>query len=270
LACSSIKSNFKLSTYSVALIKSISGIRGTIGDKPGEDLSPVDIVKFTAAFGSLLIDKNAKTTVVIGRDGRASGAMVRDIVVNTLTGLSINVIDLGLSTTPTVELAVRMEKASGGIIITASHNSQEWNALKLLNSDGEFISAETGQKVLEKADREDFDFVPENRKGSVKDNDGYLQKHIDAILKYPLVNAKAIAKQEFKVVVDAINSTGAIFVPALLKALGVNEIIVLNGEVNGKFAHNPEPLPEHLTELSAEVVRQKAQLVIAVDPDEDL
>ena len=253
----------------MALIKSISGIRGTIGDKPGVNLSPVDIVKFTAAFGSLLCDKNKIPKVVIGRDGRKSGAMVRDIVVSTLTGLGIDVVDLGLSTTPTVEIAVQMEKANGGIIITASHNPQEWNALKLLNSDGEFISAAMGEKLLKRAEKEDFDFVAEDKKSSVKNDDSYLQKHIDAVLKYPLVNAKAIAKQEFKVVVDAINSTGAIFVPALLKALGVNEIIILNGEVNGKFAHNPEPLPEHLTELSAEVVRQKADLGIAVDPDVD-
>jgi phosphomannomutase len=253
----------------VALIKSISGIRGTIGDKPGENLSPVDIVKFTAAFGSLLTDKNKETKIVIGRDGRISGAMVRDIVVDTLTGLGIDVIDLGLSTTPTVEIAVQMEKANGGIIITASHNPQEWNALKLLNSDGEFISEAMGEKLLKRAEKEDFAFVAEDKRGSVKKDDSYLQKHIEAVLKYPLVNAKTIARQEFKVVVDAINSTGAIFVPALLKALGVNEIIVLNGEVNGKFAHNPEPLPEHLTELSAEVVRQKAHLGIAVDPDVD-
>ena len=253
----------------MALIKSISGIRGTIGDKPGENLSPVDIVKFTAAFGSLLIAKNEVTKVVIGRDGRASGAMVRDIVVSTLTGLGIDVIDLGLSTTPTVEIAVQMEKANGGIIITASHNPQEWNALKLLNSDGEFISATMGEKLLKRAEKEDFASVTEDKRGSVKKDDSYLQKHIDAVVKYPLVNAKAIDKQGFKIVVDAINSTGAIFVPALLKTLGVNEIIVLNGEVNGKFAHNPEPLPEHLTELSTEVVRQKADLGIAVDPDVD-
>jgi phosphomannomutase len=253
----------------VTLIKTISGIRGTIGDKPGENLSPVDILKFTAAFGSLLIDKSKITKLVIGRDGRTSGAMIRDIVVSTLTGLGIDVIDLGFSTTPTVEIAVQMEKANGGIIITASHNPQEWNALKLLNSDGEFISAAMGEKLLKRAEKEDFAFVAEDKRGSVKNDDSYLQKHIDAVLKYPLVNAKAIAKQKFKVVVDSINSTGAIFVPALLKTLGVNEIIILNGEVNGKFAHNPEPLPEHLTELSAEVARQKADLGIAVDPDVD-
>jgi phosphomannomutase len=179
------------------------------------------------------------------------------------------VVDLGLSTTPTVEVAVKMEQADGGIILTASHNPKEWNALKLLNEEGEFISAETGAAVLEKAAREDFVFVPVDKLGSVKQDDSYLQKHIAAILEYPLVDAAAIAKAHFKIVVDAINSTGAIFVPALLTALGVEEVIVLNKEVNGKFAHNPEPLPEHLTGLSNEVVKQKAHLGIAVDPDVD-
>ena len=253
----------------MALIKSISGIRGTIGDKPGENLSPVDIVKFTAAFGSIISKNKENSIVVIGRDGRISGPMIRDLVVSTLTGLGIDVIDLGLSTTPTVEIAVKMEKAVGGIIITASHNPKEWNALKLLNSEGEFISAEVGEKVLEIAASEDFDFAPVDQLGSLTMNDSYLQKHIDAVLNYPLVNAPAIARKNFKIVVDAINSTGAIFVPALLKALGVNDVIVLNGEVNGKFAHNPEPLPQHLSQLSNEVDKQKADLGIAVDPDVD-
>ena len=255
------------------LIKSISGIRGTIGDKPGENLTPADIVKFTAAFAQLLLKKmpgkKAKAKMVIGRDGRTSGEMVRGHVADTLTKMGIDVIDLGLSTTPTVEVAVKMEKAIGGIIITASHNPEEWNALKLLNRRGEFISAKRGLKVLDLAESNDFDVVAANKPGIVINDDSYLQKHIDAILKYPLVNAKAIAKANFKVVVDAVNSTGATFVPALLKALGVNEVIVLNGEVNGKFAHNPEPLPQHLTELSREVVKQKADLGIAVDPDVD-
>ena len=214
----------------MALIKSISGIRGTIGDKPGENLSPADIVKYTAAFATVIADKK-DATIVIGRDGRVSGPAVRDIVVQTLTRMGVNVIDLGLSTTPTVEIAVQMEKANGGIIITASHNPQEWNALKLLNKDGEFISAAVGTKVLSIADKENFSFVEENKRGSVKLDESYLQKHIDIILKYPLVNAKTIAKQNFKIVVDAINSTGALFVPALLKALGVEEVIVLNGRV---------------------------------------
>lgn len=252
----------------MALIKSISGIRGTIGGGPGENLTPVDIVKFTAAYGSI-ITKGGNRKIVIGRDGRISGPMVRDLVVSTLTGLGIDVIDLGLSTTPTVELAVKMEKAAGGIILTASHNPKEWNALKLLNHEGEFISGETGALVLKKAAEEDFSFAHVDKIGTVTLNDSYLQKHIDAVVKYPLVNAKAIAKHNFKVVVDAVNSTGAIYVPALLKALGAGEVIVLNGEVNGKFAHNPEPLPEHLTQLSSEVVKQKAQLGVAVDPDVD-
>jgi len=253
----------------VALIKSISGIRGTIGGKPGENLTPLDVVKFTAAFGSIIATGKQTTKIVIGRDGRISGAMVQNLVVNTLTGLGIDVIDLGLSTTPTVEVAVKMENADGGIILTASHNPKEWNALKLLNEEGEFISAEVGERVLELAAREDFSFATVDKLGTVTTNDTYLQKHIDAILKYPLVNAKAIAKQDFKIVVDGINSTGATYVPALLKALGVTNVIVLNSEVNGKFAHNPEPLPEHLSQLCNEVIQQKAHLGIAVDPDVD-
>jgi len=257
----------------VALIKSISGIRGTIGGKPGETISPVDIVKFTAAFGSLVkqnhSDKTRNSKIVIGRDGRISGEMIRDLVASTLIGLGIDVTDLGLSTTPTVELAVKMEKADGGIIITASHNPKEWNALKLLNHEGEFISAETGAKVLDKAAREDFIFAGVEKLGTITHDESYLQKHVDAVLNYPLVNAKAIGKRNFKIVVDAINSTGAIFVPALLRALGVNDIILLNKDVNGRFAHNPEPLAEHLTGLSKEVVKLNADMGIAVDPDVD-
>jgi phosphomannomutase len=263
----------RLKLFNVALIKSISGIRGTIGGKPGETLSPVDIVKFTAAYGSILLESKPSSgencKVVIGRDGRISGAMVSNLVVNTLTGLGIDVVDLGLSTTPTVEVAVKMEHATGGIILTASHNPKEWNALKLLNEEGEFISAEIGAKVLEKAANEDFVFAGVDKLGSYTADDSYLDKHIDAVLNYPLVDKEAIAKRNFKVVVDAINSTGAIFVPALLKALGVAQVIVLNEEVNGKFAHNPEPLPQHLSGLSSEVVKQKADMGIAVDPDVD-
>lgn len=253
----------------MALIKSISGIRGTIGGKPGDNLTPVDIVKFAAAYGTIITEGKTSATIVIGRDGRISGEMVQQLVVNTLTALGIDVIDLGLSTTPTVEVAVKMEKADGGIILTASHNPKEWNALKLLNSEGEFISAEIGAQVLELAASEDFSFAAVDKLGTVTINNSYLEKHIEAVVNYPLVNAKAIAKQHFKVVVDAINSTGAIYIPALLRALGVKDIIVLNGEVNGKFAHNPEPLPEHLSQLSSEVVQQKAHLGIAVDPDVD-
>lgn len=253
----------------MALISSISGIRGTIGGKAGENLTPPDILKFTAAFGSILTGKKKKLKVVIGRDGRISGAMLRDLVTGTLTGLGIDVIDLGLSTTPTVELAVVMEKADGGIILTASHNPKDWNALKLLNHQGEFISAAAGKEILKKINAAEFDFATVDQLGTVVHNDTYLQKHIEAVLDYPLVNKNAIAGKKFKVVVDAINSTGALYVPALLNALGIEDITVLNAEINGKFAHNPEPLPEHLGELSREVVRQKADLGIAVDPDVD-
>ncbi len=253
----------------MALIKSISGIRGTIGGEPGENLTPIDIVKFSAAYGSILAEGKKKTKIVIGRDGRISGEMVQNLVANTLIGLGIDVVDLGLSTTPTVEVAVKMENADGGIILTASHNPKEWNALKLLNNEGEFIAAEVGAKVLELAAAEKFSFVQVDKLGTVTVNDSYLQKHIDAIVKYPLVNAKAIAKQDYRIVVDAINSTGATYVPTLLHALGVNDVIVLNEEINGKFAHNPEPLPGHLTQLSNEVVKQHAHFGIAVDPDVD-
>ncbi|MGE9310609.1 phosphoglucosamine mutase [Niabella sp. CJ426] len=254
------------------LIKSISGIRGTIGGKTGDTLSPVDVVKFTAAYGAILKknagkDKNVK--VVIGRDGRISGAMVSNLVQSTLSAMGIDVVDLDLSTTPTVEIAVPLEGADGGIILTASHNPKEWNALKLLNEKGEFISAETGLELLRIAEAEDFNFVPVDKLGKIKKDDSYMQKHIDAILNYPLVNKEAIAAKNFKVVVDAINSTGATFVPALLNALGIENIIVLNKEVTGNFAHNPEPLPNHLTELSSTVVKEKADLGIAVDPDVD-
>lgn len=257
----------------MALIKSISGIRGTIGGKPGESLTPIDVVKFTAAFGTILNQQDpgrlAPAKIVIGRDGRISGEMVRNLVINVLVALGIDVIDLGLSTTPTVEVAVKMEKADGGIILTASHNPKEWNALKLLNREGEFISAELGAMVLEKAAKEDFSFATVEKLGTATPNETYLQKHVDAVVNYPLVNAKAIAKRNFKIVVDAINSTGAIFVPALLRALGVNDIILLNKELTGRFAHNPEPLPENLASLSNEVIKLNADLGIAVDPDVD-
>lgn len=253
----------------MALIKSISGIRGTIGGTPGDNLTPVDIVKFTAAYGTIIAEGKTNTKIVVGRDGRISGSLVQGLVVNTLIGLGIDVIDLGLSTTPTVEVAVKMAGAVGGIILTASHNPKEWNALKLLNQEGEFIDAETGARVLELAAAAQFNFASVDKLGKVTVDETYMQQHIDAILQYPLVNTRLIKKQDFKIVVDAVNSTGAIFVPALLHALGINEVIVLNGEVNGRFAHNPEPLPEHLTELSAEVVKQQAHLGIAVDPDVD-
>jgi phosphomannomutase len=252
----------------VALIKSISGIRGTIGGKPGETLSPLDVVKFTAAFGGRILQNNGKK-VVIGRDARISGEMINALVVSTLRGLGLDVIDLGLSTTPTVELAVVGEKAAGGIILTASHNPKEWNALKLLNGNGEFISAEEGAAVLEKAQKEDFVFAPVDRLGGYTQSDVWMQRHIDAIVKYALVDVAAIKQKRFAIVVDTINSTGALFIPPLLKALGVAEVILVNEEVNGKFAHNPEPLPENLSGLSAAVKKSNADLGIAVDPDVD-
>lgn len=254
----------------MALIKSISGIRGTIGGKPGETLSPLDTVKFTAAYGTWLLKHQPDNKkVVIGRDGRISGEMIQRLVVSTLNAVGIHVIDLGLSTTPTVEMAVVHHKAAGGIILTASHNPKEWNALKLLNSKGEFISGDDGKALLEIADAADFSFAPVDKLGSYSVDDNALQLHIDAVINYPLVDVAAIKKQKFKIVVDAINSTGAIAVPALLKALGVKDITILNEEVNGKFAHNPEPLPQHLTGLCNEVNKQNAHLGIAVDPDVD-
>ncbi len=253
----------------MALIKSISGIRGTIGGKTNDNLTPVDIVKFASAYGSWLLQQTNNTKIVIGRDGRISGEMVSNLVVNTLIGLGLDVVDLGLSTTPTVEMAVKFENAAGGIILTASHNPKEWNALKLLNSKGEFISGDEGKLILKSAEKEDFKFAAVDKLGTYKKDESLLKKHIDSILKYELVDAGAIKKKNFKVVVDAVNSTGAIAVPALLKALGVTDIIVLNEEVTGNFAHNPEPLPEHLSDLSNEVIKHNAHLGIAVDPDVD-
>lgn len=254
----------------MALIKSISGIRGTIGGKPGETLSPLDVVKFTAAYGTWILRQSpSNKKIIIGRDGRISGAMVQRLVVSTLNALGLDVVDLGLSTTPTVEMAVILQQAAGGIILTASHNPKEWNALKLLNSSGEFLSAADGAAILHMAETDDYVFAPVDKLGAYTTDDTALQQHIDAILNYPLVDVAAVKKQKFRIVVDAINSTGAIAVPALLKALGVKDIIVLNEEVNGKFAHNPEPLPQHLTGLCNEVNKQQAQLGIAVDPDVD-
>jgi phosphomannomutase len=253
----------------MALIKSISGIRGTIGGKPGNTLSPLDVVKFTAAYGTWLMKQGKAKKIVVGRDGRISGEMVQGLVVSTLNALGLDVIDVGLSTTPTVEMAVQFEQAAGGIILTASHNPKEWNALKLLNGKGEFISGQDGAEVLEIAEKEDFNFATVDKLGTRIENTTALQQHIDAVVNYPLVDVAAITKKKFKIVVDAINSTGAIAVPALLKALGVKDITVLNEEVNGKFAHNPEPLPQHLTQLCNEVNRKKAHLGIAVDPDVD-
>lgn len=258
----------------MALIKSISGIRGTIGGIPGDNLSPLDVVRFTAAYGtwlkeSLNVGSSVRKKVVIGRDGRISGELVQRIVVSTLNALGIDVVDLGLSTTPTVEMAVVFEKAAGGIILTASHNPKEWNALKLLNQKGEFINGEEGAKILEIAAKDQFVFADVDNLGSYSTNETALDKHIQMVVEYPLVDIAAIKKAGFKIVLDAINSTGATAVPLLLKALGVEEMIVLNGEVNGQFAHNPEPLPEHLNQLCNEVNKQKAHMGIAVDPDVD-
>ena len=253
----------------MALIKSISGIRGTIGGKQGDNLTPPDIIKFTAAFAGWVNTKEGNKKIVIGRDGRMSGEMVSNLCANTLTACGFDVIDLGITTTPTVEIAVQSEHAGGGIILTASHNPREWNALKLLDSNGEFINAKEGEKVLALAEKEDFIFATVDNTGTYTQDDSYLQKHIDAVVNYPLVNVAAIKKAKYKIVIDAINSSGAIYIPALLKALGVKDIVVLNGEVNGKFDHNPEPLPAHLTSLSNEVKKQDASLGIAVDPDVD-
>jgi len=253
----------------VALIKSISGIRGTIGGHPGKNLTPLDIVKFTAAFATSLAKDSDNRKIVIGRDGRISGSMVSDLCASTLVASGFDLIDLGLTTTPTVEIAVKEEGAAGGIILTASHNPQEWNALKLLNSDGEFLNDEAGKKVLSIAESEKFDFVPVQKLGKYHADNSYIQKHIDAVINYELVDVEAIKKAKFKIVVDPVNSSGAIYIPALLKALGVKDVIVINEEVNGKFEHNPEPLPKNLIGLSNEVVKQKASLGIAIDPDVD-
>lgn len=253
----------------MALIKSISGIRGTIGGKPGTGLTPLDIVKFTTAYGLWAEKQGDNKKLVIGRDGRMSGEMVRNIVVSTLQNLGFNIVDLGLSTTPTVEMAVVMEKAAGGIILTASHNPKEWNALKLLNSKGEFLSAEDGQRILEQAENANVVYSDINKTGSITIDNSYIQKHIDAILAHPLVDIEAIKKRNFKIIVDPVNSTGALSVPELLKALGVEDITVINAEVTGRFAHNPEPLPENLQELCSDVKKKNADMGIAVDPDVD-
>jgi len=252
----------------VTLIKSISGIRGTIGGAPGEALTPVDAVKFAAAFGTWVKSRKGKK-IVIGRDARPSGEMVSQLVSATLQGLGLNVIDLGLSTTPTVEIAVTAEKAGGGIILTASHNPVQWNALKLLNEKGEFISGADGAEVLKIAHEEKFDFATVEKLGTYTQDDSYIQKHINLILKHKLVDVKAIQNAKFKIAVDAVNSTGGIAVPKLLKALGVKKVVALYCEPNGKFPHNPEPLPEHLAVISKAVKKEKCDLGIVVDPDVD-
>lgn len=255
----------------MTLIKSISGIRGTIGGKPGEGLSPLDVVKFTAAFGTSVMRRQhkKKLSVVIGRDARVSGEMVNNLVVATLQGLGFTVIDTGLSTTPTVEMMVTHKNADAGIILTASHNPKQWNALKLLNSEGEFISAEWGAEVLAIAEADDFEFADVNNLGKLIMDDTAIDYHIEQILALPMVDVEAIEARKFKVAIDCVNSTGGIAVPRLLKALGVDDIIELYCEPNGLFPHNPEPLPENLTEISQAVVKKNADLGIVVDPDVD-
>jgi len=255
----------------MTLIKSISGIRGTIGGKVDDGLTPVDAVKFAAAYGTWIKKRNNNSNVkiVIGRDARLSGQMISNLVVSTLVGLGIDVVNLDLSTTPTVEVAVTMENAQGGIILTASHNPKQWNALKLLNEKGEFISGKDGEEVLEIASSEDFMFAEVDDLGKETFDDSYLDKHIKAILDLHLVDVEAIKNANFKVVVDAVNSTGGIFVPALLEALGVCSVTKLYCEPTGHFPHNPEPLPEHLTDLSEKMVSDKADVGITVDPDVD-
>ena len=254
----------------MTLIKSISGIRGTIGGKVGDNLTPIDVVKFASAYGSWVKQQRNKENyrVVVGRDARISGEMVQELVMQTLVGMGIHVIDLGLSTTPTVEIAVTEEHADGGIILTASHNPKQWNALKLLNSRGEFLDDENGKKILEIAEKEAFVFSEVDALGKITKNDAYFDIHIDMVLDLPLVNAEAIRRAGFKVVVDAVNSTGGIAIPLLLERLGVYTT-KLYCTPNGEFPHNPEPLKEHLGEISALVVKEKADLGIVVDPDVD-
>ena len=253
----------------MSLIKSISGIRGTIGGFPGANLTPEDIMKFTAAFGTWVIETTGNRKVVIGRDARVSGTMVNNIVCGTLMSIGIDIVDLGISTTPTVELAVHAERAGGGIILTASHNPKQWNALKLLNSSGEFISAKAGEEVLRIAETKVIEYEDVNSLGTYSQDSSYIDQHIEKILKLKLVDVEAIKAQKFKIVVDAVNSSGGIAIPKLLKALGVDDIIELYCEPTGQFPHNPEPLPENLSDLSNNVKQYKADLGISVDPDVD-
>jgi phosphomannomutase len=255
----------------MTLIKSISGIRGTIGGKPGESLSPVDIVKFSAAFGTWIIRRNKypRALIIVGRDARATGSLVSDLVISTLQALGIDVTCLGMATTPTVEIAVTGSGASGGIIITASHNPANWNALKLLNEKGEFLSASDGNEVLMTASAEDFSFAAHDKMGSVKPDNSWGEKHIDLILNLPQVDTGAIKAAGYIVAVDCINSVGSLILPELFKRLGVKKAYLLNGKPDGNFAHNPEPLPEHLTGISQMVRDKKADVGFVVDPDVD-
>ena len=252
----------------MTLIKSISGIRGTLGGVSGENLTPIDVVKYTSAYGSMLLQRKKGNKVVVGRDARISGPMVHELVVNTLMALGLDVLDAGLCTTPTVEMAVMEEKAAGGIILTASHNPKQWNALKLLNHKGEFISAQDGEMVLQLAESADISFATVDHLGTRTQKD-YLPMHIEKILALELVKPELIAAQKYRIAIDAVNSVGGIAVPALLKALGVEEIFEINCEPTGHFAHNPEPLPEHLGQIASEVKSSKCDLGIVVDPDVD-
>ena len=254
----------------MTLIKSISGIRGTIGGQVAENLTPIDVVKFASAYGTWLKQQRKKEhyRVVVGRDARISGEMIQNLVMNTLVGLGIHVIDLGLSTTPTVEVAVPLEQADGGIILTASHNPKQWNALKLLNADGEFLDGAEGEKILKIADSDEMLFADVDSLGEIVKNEAYIDIHIDEVLKLDLINIKAIKKANFRVVVDGVNSTGGIAIPLLLEQLGVHAV-KLYCDPNGHFPHNPEPLKEHLTDLSKAVVKEHADFGIVVDPDVD-
>ncbi|MBQ7734699.1 MAG: phosphoglucosamine mutase [Bacteroidales bacterium] len=254
----------------MALIKSISGIRGTIGGKAGDNLTPLDVVQFVSAFITLLKNGEEKPlTIIIGRDARVSGEIINKLACSTLQSLGVNVIDLGLSTTPTVEMAVIQHKADGGIILTASHNPMQWNALKLLNANGEFISAADGAKVLEIIEQQDYQFAEIGKLGTYSTYDRAIEDHIDAILKLDLVNVDAIKRAHFSVALDCVNSTGGIALPKLLEALGVTNVTVLNGEPTGIFAHNPEPLPQHLHDLSNLIARGRFDVGFVVDPDVD-
>ncbi len=250
------------------MIKSISGIRGTIGGAAGDNLTPQDIVECTAAYGSWLMETSGAAKVVIGRDARISGEIVNNLVVSTLRSLGLHVIDLGLSTTPTVEMAVTSEKAGGGIILTASHNPKQWNALKLLNQKGEFISGADGEAILARIEAGNINYATIDNLGSYTVLDNYMQQHIDAIFKLPLAQAAQIKEQKYKVVVDCVNSTGAISVVPMLEQLGC-EVVAINDDLSGQFAHNPEPLPENLSELASAVLFHRADMGIAVDPDVD-
>lgn len=254
----------------MTLIKSISGIRGTIGGKPGDTLNPLDIVKFTSAYATFIrrSGKSKSNTIVVGRDGRISGDMVRNIVCGTLMGIGYDVVNIGMATTPTTELAVAMEQAAGGIIITASHNPRQWNALKLLNEKGEFLTAADGEEVLAIAEREDFEYASVDNLGKYTEDNSFNQRHIDSVLNLKLVDREAIKNAHFKVLVDAVNSVGGIIMPQFLDALGV-EYKVLNGEPTGDFAHNPEPLAKNLGEIMGEMAKGGYDLGIVVDPDVD-